>query len=119
MLGPECESGGSHHLACGYAGDAHAVLDVMEDDRTRSDERSGADANALDHDCADADMSAAANRDEPGEPGSGRYVGEISDPAIVLDDRARVHDGPVPDLGVDVHDRRREDLCACPEARAA
>jgi hypothetical protein len=84
----------------------------VEDDRTSSDERSGADANPLDHDCADADVGAAANGDETGEAGSRRYVGVIADPAIVLDDRTRVHDGSGADLCVRIEDRRGEDLRA-------
>jgi lipopolysaccharide/colanic/teichoic acid biosynthesis glycosyltransferase len=60
------ERGGrSRERAGRHAGDAGAVGDVADDDRTRGDERVRSDANALDDDGAETDVGALAERHEP------------------------------------------------------
>ena len=101
----------------GHAADPRAVGHVLRDDGTRGDEGAGAEAHALHHDRAHADVRAVADGDVAAEGGAGPEVRGGADHAVVLDDRAGVDDRAVAQDGAGVDDRQREDLNAAAELR--
>jgi len=94
-----------------------AGRDVLNDDRPGGDERLLADVHSGQDDRADADQCPLADRDDASKPRAGRDVHVRAEAAVVLDDRARVEDDAVADLGCGVDDYTCEHLRAAPELR--
>ena len=83
---------------------------VVDDDRSRTDDRTRAEVNALTNDRAGPDVGFRPNVYGARQTGTRRNVYVACDAAVVFDDRPRVDEHVVVEPGIGMDDASREQL---------